>query len=470
MTAAGQDKRDITRTIVIRASICHVVDDPFKESNDANVLESFEDGALAIDPAGKILAAGPFAQISSRYSDAEVLDRRGCIVLPGFIDCHIHMPQALMIGAFGEELLDWLKRYTRPEEAKYKDRDYAVNASKIFFEEEIASGTTTAVMFGPHFEEALSVAFEEAERRNFRAIMGLTIEDRDLPAELALEPPAAYAACKRMIERWHGKGKLKYVVTPRFALTCSAEMLSICKRLLDEHPDVYFQSHLNENHKEILRLKELFPQSSNYLDVYDGFGLLGPRSLFHHSIYSTDAEIDLLARTESRVVNCPSSNMFIGSGLMPIKKYINKDVIVALGTDVGAGTGYSMLKEMSNAYQMQSLLMFAMEAPDQAVKLTGVKLLYMATLAGARALRMENQIGSFKPGNAADLVVIDPSLDSYLAARLKNTQDLAEKLFVLAIVSGKDVIREVYIDGRLAHARAARVNDSALAKPATTLG
>ncbi len=461
------DSPDACAKTIVRANFCHLIADPFKTPDDSGALESYPDGGLLFDNAGRILQLGEFKQVLAGCPEARVVDHSGSIALPGFVDCHIHLPQALMIGAFGEELLDWLTRHTRPEEAKYKHPDYAYNACKIFFDQEISHGTTTAVIFGPHFEEAIEIAFAEAERRNFRAVLGLTLEDKDLPAELAVTPETAYTLSKRLIERWHEKGKLRYIVTPRFALTCSPEMFSVCKRLLDEFPSVYFQTHLNENHREIERIGEVFPNAKDYLDVYYQFGLLGPRSFFHHSIYSGDAEIDLLASTESRIVHCPSSNMFLGSGLFPLKKYIQKGLKVALGTDVGGGTGFGMLKEMSTAYNIQSMLMFAMNSPNLSVKLTGIKLLYLATLAGAEALGMQAEIGSLLPGRKADLVIIDPQLDPYLEIRLKTTSCPSERLFLLAVLGSRQAIKAVLIDGQTAYRCERNESRRLLAEPAS---
>ncbi len=466
---SGEAKHAGTLTIV-RASFCHLVSNPLGTPDDSDALESYDDGGLVFDSSGRILELGEFKQVLSDYRQARVVDHSGSIAIPGFVDCHIHLPQALMIGAFGEELLDWLTRHTRPEETKYKDPAYALNACKIFFEQEISHGTTTAVIFGPHFREAIEIAFAEAERRNFRAILGLTMEDRDLPAELAMLPETAYALSKRLIEKWHERGKLRYIVTPRFALTCSPEMLAVCKRLLSEFPSVYFQTHLNENHREIERISDVFPNAKNYLDVYNQFELLGPRSFFHHSIYSSDSEIDLLASTDSRIVHCPSSNMFLGSGLFPLKKYLNKGLKIALGTDVGGGTGFGMLKEMGTAYNIQSILMFAMNSPDLAIKLTGIKLLYLATLAGAQALGLQEEIGSFRPGRKADLVLIDPRLDSYLDVRLKNTSSPSERLFLLAVLANKQAIKEVLIDGKTAYRFDQKENLRHWAESASILG
>ncbi len=453
MTTKASESETARGVTIVRGTVCHVTADPFSQADDLNALETYEDGGLAFDESGRILSLTDFSEARRRYPQAGLIDRSGCLILPGLIDCHIHFPQTLLIGAFGEELLDWLRRHTFPEEIKYRERHYAEQAARIFFQEEIANGTTTALIFGAHFEEATGVAFAEAERRGFRAFMGMTLSDCNLPAELALPAEDAYRACKRLIERWHGKGRLKYVVTPRFALTCSPELLRVCRALTEEHPDVYFQTHLNENHHEIERIKEIFSDADSYLSVYDSFGLLGPRSFFEHCIYSKDKEIDRLAQSHSRVTHCPSSNMFLGSGLIPLKKYVDRQVIVALGSDVAGGTSFSLLKEMGHAYKVQALQMFAMERPDLAVMLTPVKLLYLATLAGARALGMEGQIGNFSCGASADLVVVDPGLDAYFQARLKNVGSTAEKLFLLAVLGDKHLVREVLIGGRTAHSR-----------------
>lgn len=465
-TRKGKSKNGDT---LMRGTIFHLLANPFDNQTEGQALEALADGGLVFDAQGKVVACGDFSEMQRMHPQASLIDRSGCFILPGFIDCHIHMPQALMVGAFGDELLDWLTRHTRPEECKYQDDDYATYAARAFYAEELANGTTTALMFGPHFESAIDIAFAEAEKHNFRAIMGLTMEDRDLPGELASSPDMAYKTAKKVIEKWHGRGKLRYAVTPRFALTCTAEMLAACKQLLVEHEGLYFQTHLNENHREIARLKELFPKARNYLDVYAQHDLLGPRSFFHHSIYSVTAEIKRLSASSSRVVHCPSSNMFLGSGLMPLSRYIAAGVPVALGSDVGAGTGYGLFKEMDHAYKVQALLDFALER-EPGLKLDGEKLLYLSTLAGARALHLEKQIGNFAPGRQVDCLIVDPGLDDYLTARMKNAQNLGDKLFLLAVLGGKHVITEVYCDGLLVHEATGRAGKVEASKaPATSI-
>jgi guanine deaminase len=357
----------------------------------------------------------------------------------------------LIVGAFGEELLDWLNKYIFPEESKFADPEYARMAASLFFNEEISQGTTSALVFGAHFEQATDIAFQEAEKRRFRALLGMSVSDRFIAEQLSMSAADTYSATMRLIEKWHGRGKMRYVVTPRFAPTCTDEMLRTCARILAENPTVYLQTHLSENHKEIAWVKELFPDSPSYADVYESFGLLGPRSIFAHCVHATDHEIALLATTDSRVVYCPASNAFLGSGLMPLKKFVTANIKVGLGTDVGAGTGYSLLQEMNQAYKVQMLQMVAMEEPERAVKLSGIKLLYLATLSGATALSIEGDVGNLAAGKCADLIVIDPTRDPLFIARLNNTANFSEKLFLLATIGGKRMIREVYIDGQLAH-------------------
>jgi guanine deaminase len=436
---------------ILRGTIGHLTGNPFAAELETDVLETFEDGGLLIDAGGRITQIGRFDEVRTVNPHVTVVDRSGCIILPGLIDCHIHYPQALIVGAFGEELLDWLNKYIFPEESKFADPEYARMAASLFFNEEISQGTTSALVFGAHFEQATDIAFQEAEKRRFRALLGMSVSDRFIAEQLSMSAADTYSATMRLIEKWHGRGKMRYVVTPRFAPTCTDEMLRTCARILAENPTVYLQTHLSENHKEIAWVKELFPDSPSYADVYESFGLLGPRSIFAHCVHATDHEIALLATTDSRVVYCPASNAFLGSGLMPLKKFVTANIKVGLGTDVGAGTGYSLLQEMNQAYKVQMLQMVAMEEPERAVKLSGIKLLYLATLSGATALSIEGDVGNLAAGKCADLIVIDPTRDPLFIARLNNTANFSEKLFLLATIGGKRMIREVYIDGQLAH-------------------
>jgi guanine deaminase len=436
---------------LIRGTICHTKGSPFALEDDRDVLEWFEDGALAIDGSGRIAGIGRFEDLMPKHTAGTFIDRRGCLILPGMIDGHIHYPQTLMIGSYGEQLLTWLDKYTFPEEEKYKDEAYAKDAARIFFAELIAHGTTTALIFGAHFEEATGLAFEEAGRRRFRALMGMSLADRNIRSSLRLDHESAYLACSRLIANWHNKGKLRFVVTPRYAPSCSEEMFGVCRRLMLEHTDIMVQTHISENLDEIAWVKELYPAESSYLDVYDRRGLVGPRTVLVHSVHSTDEEISRIQEAEASVVHCPSSNSFMGSGLMPLGKYVDRGIKIALGTDIAAGTGYSLFQEMNQAYKVQMLQLYAFGGKNHAVKLSGERLLYLATLGGATALGLDGEIGNFKLGKYADFLVVDPDLDHYFSARLKNTRTMSEKLFVLATIGSKELIREVYIDGILEH-------------------
>lgn len=437
---------------LVRGTICHMIGNPFVAQEDSEVLQCFEDGGLAVGASGQVLSIGSFKDVATAYPAATVTDRRGCLILPGLVDGHIHYPQALMVGSYGEQLLSWLEKYTFPEEERYRDESYAQAAARIFFAEEIAQGTTTALVFGSHFEKATAISFQEASRRRFRALMGMTLSDRNIRESLKMGHDQAYEACKRLIMDWHGHGKLRYVVTPRYAPTCSDSMFAVCVRLLQEHPDMLVQTHISENLNEVAWIRELYPQESSYLDVYERRGLVGSRTVFSHAIHSTDKEIARMAEAQCSVVHCPSSNSFMGSGLMPLGKFVESGVKVALGTDIGGGTGYSLFQEMNQAYKVQMLQLYALGDSNHALKLSGAKLLYLATLGGARALGLEGEIGNLMPGKCADFLVIDPELDGFVKARLKNIDSLNEELFVLATIGSKQLIREVYIDGTLAHA------------------
>jgi guanine deaminase len=428
---------------IIRGSIAHCVRDPF-ESPDDKAVQYFVDGALFVDAEGTIGGIGDYHSITNHYPEISVLDRTGCLILPGFVDCHTHYPQTLATAAYGEQLLDWLDRYIFPEEARYEDEEHAKRCAEIFFSEMIAQGTTTALIFGAHFEAATNIAFAEAERRGFRAVMGMSLADRHVPEPLMLESSAAISASARLIEHWHGRGNLLYAVTPRFAPSCSELLLQGCSRLLQDYPGVYFQTHANENQEEIKWCRELFPGCPSYVGVYEHYGLLSSKSLVAHCIHCTPEEIDILSRREAAVVHCPSSNAFLGSGILPMARFVKANVRLCLGTDVGAGANFGLLGELNQAYKLQMLL----GGDNGGVKLSGAKLLYLATTAGARALGLESQIGNLQAGKKADFLVLDLSADAYFEQRMAYADSVEEMLFTTAMLAGKRMIREVYMSGK----------------------
>ncbi len=337
-----------------RAAILHSLANP----TDVGLEDSyqyFDDGILLIAD-GHVVKVGHAADILPTLDDSvEIVELENKLITPGFIDTHIHYPQTGMIAAYGEQLLDWLNNYTFPEEKRFANVDYAREVAVQFLDELARNGTTTALVFGTVHKASVDVFFQEAEKRNLRMIAGKVLMDRNAPDDLTDTPESGYADSKALIEKWHNKGRLHYAVTPRFAPTSSPEQLRLAGKLLEEYPDVYMHTHLSENKKEIEWVQELFPDSKNYLDVYDQHGLLSSRSVFAHGIHLCDGECKRLSETDSAIAFCPTSNLFLGSGLFPLDEMEDKGIKVGMGTDVGAGTSFSLLQTMSEAYKVMQL-------------------------------------------------------------------------------------------------------------------
>ena len=422
--------------LILRAAIFHVPRDPFRE---ANALESFADGALLIDR-GRIAACGDYTAIRAAHPDAEERDQRGGILVPGFIDTHIHYPQVRAIGGIGFTLLDWLERHAMPEEAKFADEAYAAQVATEFLHALASHGTTAALVFGAHFAGATGILMEQARASGLRIATGLVLSDRELRPDLLQTPERAYAESQALIGRFHGAGRIRYAVTPRFAVSTSEAMLDVCRALLREHPGIYLQTHLNETAPEIEAVSRLFPKRSDYFGVYESFGLAGRRSVFAHGVRSTDSELQRLAAHQSSVAFCPSSNAALGSGFFPLARHLAAGVRFALGTDVGAGTGFGMLRESLQAYLTQRL------APG-GVTLNAAQLLYLATRAGAEALDLAADCGDFAPGKAADFVYLQPPAESPLAAVMRNAPDAERLLGAIITLADADCICETWVEG-----------------------
>ena len=426
-----------------RAAILYSLADPNEVGLDASYAY-FDDGLLVVDD-GQITAVGPATELLPTLApDTEVVTYTDALITPGFIDTHIHFPQTGMIGSYGEQLLDWLETYTFPCERQFADKTHADEVAKRFLGELLRNGTTTALVFGSVHPESVDALFEEAERLDLRLIAGKVMMDRNAPDYLTDTADSSYRDSKALIERWHGKGRLHYAVTPRFAPTSTPEQLAAAGRLLEEHPGVYLHTHLSENLKEIDWVKALYPERSGYLDVYDHYRLLGERSVFAHGVHLCDAECQRLAETGSAVAFCPTSNLFLGSGLFNLPQAERFGVRVGLGTDVGAGTSFSLLATLNEAYKVMQL---------QDVRLHPFKSLYLATLGGARALRLEERIGSLAPGHDADFVVLDYKATPLLDYRLQQSRSIEETLFVLTTLGDDRVVRETYAAGRCVHRR-----------------
>ncbi|MDX1303556.1 guanine deaminase [Photobacterium sp.] len=428
----------------IRASIldiARVVDNP--EDIEKNV-RYIEDGLMLIAN-GRIEWVGNWQDGKDMVPDSvRIRSYPGKILMPGFIDTHIHYPQAEMVGAYGEQLLEWLNNYTFPTEARYKDKDYSREMSAFFLKQLLRNGTTTALVFGTVHPESVDALFEAAENINMRIIAGKVMMDRNAPDYLLDTPETSYNQTKELIEKWHKRGRLLYAITPRFAPTSSPEQLAMAGKLKQEYPDTYLHTHLCENKNEIEWVKELFPEQDGYLDVYHHHGLTGSKSVFAHSIHLEDKEWDCLHDTDSAVAFCPTSNLYLGSGLFKLQEAWQRKVKVGMGTDIGAGTTFNMLQTLNEAYKVMQL---------QQHRLSAFEAFYLATLGGAKSLSLDHLIGNFDIGKEADFVVIDPCSTPLQQLRFDSCKGLAEELFVLMTLGDDRSIYRTYVDGRLVYER-----------------
>ncbi len=421
---------------LLRAHLFHTPRNPFL--NDKG-LEAYADGGLLIRD-GKVVACGEYGEMNAAHPDVPTTDLRGGFLLPGFVDTHIHFPQVHVLGGLGWQLLDWLEYVALPEEARMAEPEYACQTARAFVSALAAHGTTTALVFGAHFAGATASLFEAAAKSGLRIVSGMVLSDRRLRPELHRLPADAYRESTDLIRRFHGKGRLLYAVTPRFALSASEAMLEVCQTLLRENPGVRFQTHLNENRQEIAEVAQMFPWASDYLNVYERFQLGGRGAVMAHNVHPSDSEVERLAASGTAISHCPCSNAALGSGLFPLRRHIDAGVTCALGTDVGGGTGFGMLKEGLQAYLLQRL------TPD-GVLLSPGHLLYLATRAGAEALGLDEEIGDFSPGKAADLVYLRPPEGSPLAAVIEQASDADRILAALFTLGGAESVREVRVEG-----------------------
>ncbi|CCN69462.1 guanine deaminase [Vibrio nigripulchritudo] len=426
-----------TKTYAFRSAVLHSVADP-QEVGLEHSYQYFEDGIVVVED-GLVTQIGEAEQLLSTLPETiEVTEFENKLITSGFIDTHIHYPQTGMIASYGEQLLDWLENYTFPEELRFKDPEYARQVATLFLDELASNGTTTALVFGTVHKASVDVFFEEAEKRNLRMIAGKVLMDRNAPESLTDTPESGYTDSKALIEKWHKRSRLHYAVTPRFAPTSTNDQLATVGKLLEEYPDVYMHTHLSENQKEIDWVMALFPERKSYLDVYDHYGLLHKRSVFAHGIHLSDCECHRLAETESAIAFCPTSNLFLGSGLFRLNKMEEFGIRVGMGTDVGAGTSFSILQTMSEAYKIMQL---------QQEKLHPLKSLYLATLGGAKALNLDDKIGNLAVGKEADFVVLDLHATQLMKFRMNQAKTLEEKLFVLMSLGDDRTVSETYIMG-----------------------
>ena len=421
---------------ILRAAVFHTPKNPFQ---NADGLVALADGAVAIK-AGRIAACDDYIAVRALFPDAVVRDLRGGCIVPGLIDTHIHFPQIRITGALGQSLTDWLDAVALPEEAKLADPAAARVVAREFIHGLASHGTTTALVFGAHFAEATAALFNEAEHRGLRITSGLVLSDRLLRPDLFQKPEAAYQDCKTLVESYHRRARLSYAVIPRFALSTSEAMLEVCQTLLRDDPTLTLTTHINETPDEFERLKTLFPWADDYLSVYEKYDLVGSRSVLAHNLHTTDGELKRLAERHASIAHCPCSNAALGSGVFPMRRHLDSGACFALGTDIGAGSGFGILKEALHAYLMQRVAQTPMT-------LTPGQMLWLATRAGADALSLESEIGDFTTGKAADLVYLRPSQGSTLHTVLTHTEDPERMLSALLTLAEQDCVGEVRVEG-----------------------
>jgi guanine deaminase len=430
----------MTETLLLRGRLLSFRRAPADISDTGSYVYE-EDGGLLIEN-GRITACGSYAEVASKAaSGVREIDHRPHLVMPGFIDTHLHFPQMQVIGSYAANLLEWLNTYTFIEEQRFADRAHAEKIAVRFFDEMARHGTTTAVAYCSVHKTSADAFFAESLKRGTAMIAGKTMMDRNAPDALTDTPQSAYDDTRAVIAEWHGKGRNRVAITPRFAITSTPEEMEVAKSLAAEHPDLHIQTHLSENRDEIAFTCSLYPEAKDYTDIYARYGLLGPKSLFGHAIHLSDREADAMSESGSVAVHCPTSNLFLGSGLFPMKTYQRraKPVRIAVATDIGGGSSYSMLRTLDEAYKIQQLL---------GERLNPLESFYLMTLGNAEALGMADEIGTLDPGTIADVVVLDASATPAMALKQEATRTLTEELFLMQTMGDDRTIAETYIAGR----------------------
>lgn len=411
------------------------------DTNDHAAYRYEEDGGLLID-GGRIVAVGGYAEVAVRADDAvKRIDHRPHLLVPGFIDAHVHFPQMGVIASYGTELLDWLNKYTFPEETKFRDAQHGRRIARLFLDEMIRQGTTTVAAYCSVHKQSAEAFFAESHARDMLNIAGKVMMDRNAPEALRDTPQSGYDDSRALIEEWHGKGRQLYAITPRFAITSTPEQMEMAGALIREFPDLHMQTHLSENHAEIAFTHELYPWSRDYTDVYEHYGLLGKRALFGHCIHLSEREADALSDNGSVAVFCPTSNLFLGSGLFDYQRYRTREkpLRIATATDVGGGTNYSMLRTMDEGYKVIAL---------NGEKLNPFASFWQMTRGNAEALSIADRVGTLELGTAADITVLDARATPAMRLRMETVGTLAEELFLLQTLGDDRSIAEVYVAGK----------------------
>lgn len=421
-----------------RGAILHFLRDP-GDGTDARAYEYWPDGLLLIED-GCIAACGPAGDLLQTLGpDVTVTAHPDALLLPGFVDTHLHYPQTDVIASSGRQLLDWLNDYVFPAERRFADAAHAAEVAEFFLDELLRNGTTTALVFGTVHKASVDVFFEAARARRLRMIAGKVLMDRHCPDFLRDTCESGERDSRALIERWHGTDRLHYAITPRFAPTSTPEQLASAGRLAREFPDVFIHSHVAENRDEIAWARELFPDARSYLDVYDRVGLLRDRAIYAHCIYLDDADRRRMAASGAAAAFSPTSNFFLGSGLFDLAATDACGMHYGLASDVGGGTSFSLLRTMDEAYKVAQL---------KGQRLSALRAFYLATLGGAKILGLDHRIGSFQPGHEADFIVLDLAATPLLERRCRLASTLPETLMALLTLGDDRAIRQTFILGR----------------------
>ncbi|RKP50697.1 guanine deaminase [Trinickia fusca] len=427
--------------IAYRAKLLTFKGDPALDA-DAAVFD--DDGLLVVEH-GRVVAAGAYAALKHHVtSETEVRELRDKLIVPGFIDTHVHYPQTDMIASPATGLLPWLETYTFPTERRFADTAYAQDTANFFVDQLLACGTTTALVYCTVHKQSADALFSASEARNLRMIAGKVLMDRHCPEFLRDTAQSGYDDSAELIARWHGRGRQLYALTPRFAPTSTHEQLEACSALAKAHPDVFIQSHVAENVDEVKWVAELFPGHRSYLDVYEHYGLLRRRAVYGHCIYLDDEDRARMADTGAVASHCPTSNLFLGSGLFDFEKAGRAGMPVALGTDVGGGTSFSMLQTMNEAHKVARMTGHTLSA---------TRMFWLATAGAAQALDLADTVGTLAPGSEADFVVLDDQATPLLARRTARAESLEEWLFALALLGDDRAVHATYAAGQCVHRR-----------------
>jgi guanine deaminase len=440
-TGAARHMASSTPMVAHRGRIAHCLADPHGRDD---ALEFFEDGVLLLDQ-GKVAALGPTDSLLANLSeDIQIINHGNNLIVPGFIDCHIHFPQIDVIASYGTQLLEWLENYTFPAEKRYADAAIAEHSAEFFLNELLRNGTTSALVFATVHPTSVNAIFTAAAKRNMRVAAGKVLMDRHCPDDLQDTAQSGYRDSRELLERWHGQDRLHYAITPRFAITSSNAQLEAAGRLAKEFPDTLIHTHLAENHDEVRWIAELFPEARSYLDVYNRHGLVRDRAVFAHCLHLEESDYVEMSSCGAGIAFCPTSNLFLGSGLFNLDRARQHHINVGLGTDVGGGTSFSLLQTMNEAYKVLQL---------QKQSLASAEALYLATLGAAKTLGIDNKVGNFNTGHEADFVVLDAAPTPLLAHRLPQAKSVSETLFMQMMLGDDRSIAATYIMGELAHSK-----------------